>query len=676
MPAHSQSPLLRSTSQISLSIKLHCLATFFPLQIRSMTNDLIRTLWLTVHLVSNFVRTRLRSGSVSIVFYCASRQGVVAHVQTVTSRIDSTYCTRVQRNMSSPRKRTQLKENIPTCLRYRVMPQHSRQSQAAIVSLPSSTSAAWRLRSFQSEKQLFLHFRHAVSQERHQTKPLFLRHILFVLRVTLEAGNVILKRSLLYEQCVQLLAILIEFGSTLYSFTRDTRLVESLCDCTLRHAELAWDLGHFDLERIFDVMLHRMLSNLVLRGNLEDWQHQFTWTWRWSHLSTEESDTPSSGSISFLYFLKCCSPTTFSIGIQSSPAKSWSSVLSTKPCCVRFPKCLPHLGVSTCTEFVLSTGSVSQRAPKWNWQQTIQEHRGLKNGQHCGSHKSLQRSGCDSQYLRECVMTRPCSQVPGLRIPRIPRKKFQQFTNFVKKFREVASAHDPLCVDAENRLRASWSFNRHHNFICELLHLGFVELVLDSRSVISYSIVWSSEFNCVEDSDASIDAVLMISLSQPISRRHTIWFSTWDRHRGNPEGDELGQSRVALCQSKSAKPRLQIALLAQNLRERLTRQKEQNVLFWAGVRWRVVAITDSHLRGVHVERVVFVRGVRAMHERVHANDGCKSKKKKTTSNFLLTQRETLLAWVLKPKKEIHAGFCWCVQMLEKYRRGLCTVCWQ
>ena len=43
-----------------------------------------------------------------------------------------------------------------------------------------------------------------------------------------------------------------------------------------------------------------------------------------------------------------------------------------------------------------------------------------------------------------------------------------------------------------------------------------------------------------------------------------------------------------------------------------------------------------------------------MHERVHANDGCKSQKKKTTSNFLKTQRETLLASVLKPNKFVLA----------------------
>ena len=77
------------------------------------------------------------------------------------------------------------------------MPQHSRQSQAATESLPSSTSAAWRLRSFQSESQPFLDFRQTISQERHQTKPLFLHHILGVLRFTLEAGNVI-PRALFY----------------------------------------------------------------------------------------------------------------------------------------------------------------------------------------------------------------------------------------------------------------------------------------------------------------------------------------------------------------------------------------------------------------------------------------------------------------------------------------------
>ena len=60
----------------------------------------------------------------------------------------------------------------------------------------------------------------------------------------------------------------------------------------------------------------------------------------------------------------------------------------------------------------------------------------------------------------------------SLQIPRIP-EKIQQFTNFVEKFRQVGSAHDPLCVDAETRLHASWTFNRLHNLICELLHLGF-----------------------------------------------------------------------------------------------------------------------------------------------------------------------------------------------------------
>ena len=85
--------------------------------------------------------------------------------------------------------------------------------------------------------------------------------------------------------------------------------------------------------------------------------------------------------------------------------------------------------------------------------------------------KTLQRSGCYSKYQRECVI--PCSQVPGLQIPRIP-EKIQQFTNIVVKFRQVASAHDPLCVDAETHLRALWTFNRLHNLICELLHLGFL----------------------------------------------------------------------------------------------------------------------------------------------------------------------------------------------------------
>ena len=48
------------------------------------------------------------------VFYCASRQSVVAHVQIVTlySRIDSSYCTSVQGNILLLEKRTHRKKNI------------------------------------------------------------------------------------------------------------------------------------------------------------------------------------------------------------------------------------------------------------------------------------------------------------------------------------------------------------------------------------------------------------------------------------------------------------------------------------------------------------------------------------------------------------------------------------
>ena len=116
-------------------------------------------------------------------------------------------------------------------------------SQAATESLLSWTSAAWRLRSFQSESQLFLDFRQTISQEKHQIKPLLLRHILVVLRFTLRLAMWSTSALLLGEQCVQLLAILIKFGSTLSSFTRHTRLVESLLDCTLQHSVLAWSLG-------------------------------------------------------------------------------------------------------------------------------------------------------------------------------------------------------------------------------------------------------------------------------------------------------------------------------------------------------------------------------------------------------------------------------------------------
>ena len=82
-------------------IKLPCLATFLPLQIRSMTNVLIRTLWLTMQHVSHFVCTRLL---VLVLFRLCFTvlQSAVAHVQTVSSRIDSTCCTIVQRNISSP----------------------------------------------------------------------------------------------------------------------------------------------------------------------------------------------------------------------------------------------------------------------------------------------------------------------------------------------------------------------------------------------------------------------------------------------------------------------------------------------------------------------------------------------------------------------------------------------
>ena len=46
---------------------------------------------------------------------------------------------------------------------------------------------------------------------------------------------------------------------------------------------------------------------------------------------------------------------------------------------------------------------------------------------------------------------------------------------------------------------------------------------------------------------------------------------------------------------------------------------------------------------------------------------------KKMSNFLQTQRETLLAWDLQPKKEFRAAVCWSAQTPEKCCRGLFTV---
>ena len=181
---------------------------------------------------------------------------------------------------------------------------------------------------------------------------------------------------------------------------------------------------------------------------------------------------------------------------------------------------------------------------------------------------------------------------------------------------------------------------------------------------------------CVEDSDASIDAVLMISMSQPISRRHTIWFSTWDRHRGNPEGDESGSPESACVKANLRSQGFKSLFWLRTCGRGSLGKKSKTCFFLSG----------SALTGCcnHRQSPAW-RPCRecCLCSRCTRNAwACPCKrwmqieKKKTTSNFLLTQRETLLAWVLKPKKEIHAGFCWCVQMLEKYRRGLCTVCWQ
>ena len=124
MLALSLSPLLKSTSQKKLvdQATLPCHFSSSPdskhdqrLDSNSLAYGATR-LEICTHV---FVLVLFR-----FVFYCASRQSVVAHVQIVSSLIDNTYCTSVQGNILLLEKERTEKKNIEKfqlCMHYRVM---------------------------------------------------------------------------------------------------------------------------------------------------------------------------------------------------------------------------------------------------------------------------------------------------------------------------------------------------------------------------------------------------------------------------------------------------------------------------------------------------------------------------------------------------------------------------